>query len=129
MKQIYVTSAVLLRFLLNDDTALAPHAATAFQKAEQKDCTLWIDAVTIADTCMSLMEAGFARKEITSVFTRLLLLDGVICDRETVVLQALDIWARSDDTSFADAFALVQSKQSKALFLTEEDLIRVSSII
>ncbi|MHB0874911.1 MAG: PIN domain-containing protein [Anaerolineae bacterium] len=86
----HVDANVVLRYLVGEPAPLATRAASLFARAENHECTLVLEAITVAEVVWTLK--SFCRKrpsEIAPVLRQLLTLPGVEVPERPCLLSAL----------------------------------------
>lgn len=110
MQGVLVGASTILRFLLDDQPDVTNSATLLFESAEQGKVNLVIDPIVIFECCLAL-QGKFPRELIAKHLTLVLLHSGVECDRLSVVLDALENYARHE-FDFVDAYLDALAKTS-----------------
>jgi predicted nucleic acid-binding protein len=104
MKEFLLDANVLVRFLVQDDPKQSPPATALFEKAERREVTLHLDALTVAETVYVLMgRYGRTRAEVANVLLAIIQNAGIETTEAPLVTDALQRFA-AFNVDFADAW-------------------------
>ena len=111
MRQAYVDTNVILRFLTGDPPDLAAQARALFDAVEQGEVTLIVDEIVVAETVWVLQSFyGYPGDRIARVVQELLSHDGLQADDKPGLLTALTLFA-DKNIDFADALVATHMGQ------------------
>lgn len=115
-----LSADVVVDFLLDADAA--HHLATALESATTGRAKLWIDSVTISESCrmLELVEPVLPPESIADALTRFLMLPGIQCPERDALLNALESYARTNK-SFPEAWWSLQAQTMKADVMAREE--------
>ncbi|MBC7252255.1 MAG: type II toxin-antitoxin system VapC family toxin [Anaerolineae bacterium] len=111
MRQAYVDTNVILRFLVNDPPDMAAEAAQLFQAVEDGKVKLVVDDTVIAEAVWVLQ--SYYRHQAADIATTLrdfLLQNGIETEDKATLLQALTLY-ETRNIDFADA--LIAARMQK----------------
>jgi len=107
MKQAYIDTNILLRFITGAPTEQAAQARALFAAAERGDFVLFLDDIIVAETVWVLSSFyKFSKKEIKQVLISILANRGVLLNNERDMLLALTLFADMN-VDFVDALVSV----------------------
>jgi predicted nucleic-acid-binding protein len=111
MKQAYVDTNVILRFLTGDPADLATQARALFDAVEGGEITLVVDEIVIAETVWVLQSFyGYPPAQVSRVVQQLLTHDGLHMANKPALLAALSLYA-DKNVDLADALLAVRMQQ------------------
>lgn len=95
-ERICVDTNILLRFLLEDDSALHGQAKKIFKKAEDGLLEIYLDEVILAETIWVLLSVyKLEKQEICQAMTKLLTCKWLINPRKEPILKAIGLWSKT----------------------------------
>ena len=126
MRNVYLDTNVILRFLLGDHPELSPKAKSIFKMAEENEICLLIEPVILAECCYVLGGKLYADKfpskqVIAETLTKLLFLTGVNSTDQMLLTEVLEVYGEFE-IDFADAYlAVIARKQSDLIATFDRD--------
>lgn len=102
MKESWLDTNVVLRYLLADHTDQSPRAKALFEQAEAGQHTLKIAPHIVCEIVYILQAAEISRERICASLRQLCRLKGVAFDQEAVILDSLAEYQETN-VDFADA--------------------------
>jgi len=107
MREAYVDTNVILRFLTGDPPELAAQARALLQSVEAGQLKLWVDEIVVAETVWVLQSFyGYAPPQISQIVGQLLVHEGLLMVDKPGVLSALSLYAVRN-VDLADALVAV----------------------
>lgn len=111
MKELYLDANVVLRFLIGEPEGMAKEARSLMEKAEDNQFTLRVQLVVLAEIYWVLFSYyEFSRTRIREVLSQFVRAQGIKAEKESVVLEALDISAE-ENVDFVDAVLASEANQ------------------
>ncbi len=126
MSNYWVDANILLRFITNDPLDLAERSARFLQKAEQREITLKVSSIVVAEVVWVLISFyGYSRQQVADVLIGLLTSEGIILESSEQVIAALDSMATAN-VDFVDAYlAEVARKENESVASFDRDFRRL----
>src|ERR1700722_15385619 len=104
MKEFLLDANVLVRFLVQDDPKQSAAAPALFERAEQREVVLHLDALVVAETVYVLTgRYGRSRTEVVNVLLAIIQNAGIETMEVDVVTDALQRFA-AFNVDFSDAW-------------------------
>lgn len=112
MTRAYVDANVIVRLITGDPPDMAESAAQLFQRVDEGDLELVLDATVMAEVVWVLSSFyGFSTGEIAPTLSALLSSDGIVCEDKSALRQALELFG-SKNIDFVDALVAVRMLKS-----------------
>ena len=103
----YVDTNVILRWLLNDDAALAARAEAVFDGA--KDHSLMVTDVVMAEVTYVLRSLRYTREQVVAAFDMLQLTSVLAIEHESELAEAMTLML-STKLDFADCYLIARAR-------------------
>ncbi len=112
MKQAYVDSNVIIRFITDDPPDMATQAAALFQQVDDGSLQLVVDSISVAESVWVLSSFyGFSPSQIAPILSAFLSNDGIVAADKDELLSALALY-QEKNVDFADALLAIRMMKS-----------------
>lgn len=112
MKELWLDANVLVRLLVQDDAKQGPAAKALFERAERRDCRLFLDGLAVAEVAYVLIgRYRRNRAEVAEALLSVIQNPGIETSDIEVVGDALERFAAAN-VDFADAWLAARAAQS-----------------
>ncbi|MEK7194504.1 MAG: PIN domain-containing protein [Patescibacteria group bacterium] len=96
VESICLDTNVILRFLLDDDSALSRQARKKFKDAEGGKRLIYLDEVILAETIWVLLSVyKMEKQEVCRIMTKLLTVKWLVNPRKGLMLAALSLFSKT----------------------------------
>lgn len=131
IERIFVDTNIFLRYLTNDDTAIADKIEKIFYKALHRKVSLVTNTFVIAEVIWVLESFyGHSREEVEAMALKILNTKGLEVKDSHLLFKALDLYV-SKNTDFIDAYNAVYMKEhslKRILTLDKKHFSRIDDI-